>query len=81
MGAEFAKQLEEIDKMSKAMRAPARHLGLLSQGQKQLGQGEMQAPASKRPFRPRQAEGTSQTFYSAYSTEFQRGRGRGRDRG
>ena len=62
------------------MRASARHLGLLSQGQKRLGQGEMQAPPPKRPFRPRQAEGT-QHFYSPYSTEFQRGRGRGRGRG
>ena len=80
MGAEFAKQLEDMDKMSKAMRASARHLGLLSQGQKRPGQGEMQAPPPKRPFRPRQAEGT-QHFYSPYSTEYQRGRGRGRGRG
>ena len=58
MGAEFAKQLEDMDKMSKAMRASARHLGLLSQGQKRPGQGEMQAPPPKWPFRPTQAEGT-----------------------
>ena len=41
----------------------------------------MQAPPPKRPFWPRQVEGTSQHFYSTYSTEFQRGRGRGRGRG
>ena len=79
-GAEFAKQLEEIDKMFKPMKAFARHLGLLSQGQKRPGQSELQGPLPKWHFRPRQAKETSQTLF-AYSTDTHGGRSKGQGRG
>ena len=83
MGAEFTKQLEDVDKLSREYKASARQLGIATRGGfKRSGEHQSSGgPPMKRPFRDWQSQSGSEGQNDRGSFSFQRGRGRGRGRG
>ena len=83
MCAEFRKQLEDVDKLSREYKASARQLGIATRGGfKRSGEHQSSGgPPMKRPFRDWQSQSGSEGQNYRGSFSFQRGRGRGRGRG